>query len=145
MKTNFSQIILFLSFIFILLNAQNANSQGMSCTPGTPYQIIDSRACDVTVFYEISDCSVPQIVCFATVIIPAGSTYNIPNTCCVNGTGDVYVWLKEIDYIDVSAQWLATSGACLTSQGTIATGTAPSSCPPIATTVTHSIWNTTIN
>jgi hypothetical protein len=70
-----------------------------------PFTITNMRNCDIAVLYEVSDCDPlnPSIICNNTyLVLTPGSVYTLPAGCCGGPTDDVYVWLLEIDYINVT-------------------------------------------
>ena len=89
--------------LVILSIANNDMKAQMCCSTTNPFQIINQKNCNVAVVWEVSDCST-GIICYSTYqSINANSSFNIPNTCCASGN-DVYVWLIEVDGVDISAQ-----------------------------------------
>lgn len=148
MKTTKKQkgtILTLILFASLCVNSLHAQMSGFT------YSIINMRTCDVAVHYEVSDCGTPgQIVCNSTYqkINANGGVFSIPSGC-PNPTYDIFVWLLEIDYVDVTGgnNNGSVSGACLWSgQGLSATGSnAPSSCPPSTWIMSWSATNVTIN
>jgi hypothetical protein len=109
---------------------------------GSQY-LVRGKNCNVAVVWEVSDCST-GIICYSTYqSINANSSFNIPNTCCASGN-DVYVWLIEVDGVDISAQDADVSLSCLQSQGTQVFATGVTSCLPVAITVTRNCNDVTI-
>lgn len=110
----------------------------------TTYSIINNRKCDVAIHYEVSDCS-NNVICNSTyqIISGNGGVFSIP-AGCPNPGYDIFVWLKEIDYVDVTGgnNNGSVSSSCLWSgQGLNATGTnAPGSCPSTNWSMS---WNST--
>lgn len=118
-------LILLLGLCIGELNAQMA---------GSSYSIINNRTCDIAVHYQVSSC--PGDICNSTYQIVAanGGVFAIPAGCASAGN-DIFVWLKEIDYVDVTGgnnNGSVNVGPCYWSGGgTAVSGTnAPSSCPP---------------
>lgn len=131
--------------LVILSIANNEMKAQMCCSTTNPFQIINNRNCPIVVHYEVSDCGINGIICNSTYQpIAATSTFVLPATCC-NLSGDVFVWLIEIDGVDISAQDADVSGSCLQSQGTSYTATGVSSCMPIAVTINWTCSSVTIN
>jgi hypothetical protein len=91
--------ILFPALVAVCCFFSSTLKSQMSC----PFTITNNRNCDIAVLYEVSDClPSPSIICNNTyLVLRPGSVYTLPAGCC-GGTTDVYVWLLEIDYINVT-------------------------------------------
>ena len=127
MKTNvkFQSIVITIAF---LLYGLIIKAQPTIC-PGTGYPINNLRSCDVAIHYEVSDCGSGGIICYSAYqLIPANSSFILP--CCFT-SGDVFVWLIEVDGVDVSGAGSTVSGNCLVSQGTSTFGSGTTSCFPV--------------
>lgn len=104
--------------IVILLTLFGINRLNAQMT-GTSFVISNNQSCNITILYEVSDCiNGGNIVChFSALVMPPHSTHNVP---CAGPGNDIYVWLKEMDGVDItnggSNAYAVGSGGCLTNQ-----------------------------
>lgn len=118
--------IQFCAVVFLMLfMTELAQAQGNCCPT---FNISNARACDITVFWETSDCNAPNAIqASGTVVIPAGASTSISSV--PGGAGDVFIWLLEIDYTDVTGggnTYAVSGGTCLWPGLTTNTGPVPS-------------------
>lgn len=149
MKTSIKKVVLavliFLVHIFIPTNLKAQNPLNSS------FYIYNHRNCDITVHYEFSDC-IGDAVCGGAgvydsnpaLVIPANTSVSfvsviqnpvpyVPSPSCPWLGGDVFVWLKEINGVDVTGGSNSQSvgaGNCITVNSPTGTGTLPTSISP---------------
>lgn len=135
------KIQLLLGFIAMLAFTQSVKAQ----IPLTnPFKISNNLSCDITISYEITQC--PNNFCGSggTFVLPAYTTHYIYTTsspCPLPIMGDVFVYIWEVDGVDVTSQWPTVSCQCgincLASQGTSYGFNVPS---PSACTTVKMAW-----
>jgi hypothetical protein len=124
---------------------------GFTKTTNAQFSITNGRSCDIAVLYEVSDCmpppTGPNILCNKTyLVIAPGNTFVVP---CGGPTADLYVWLLEINYVNVTggSNALAVSdpaGGCFGFGSPYGAATAPFSCAPPSWSITWLAGNVTI-